>query len=145
MDHLFEFLGRLHPVLVHFPVVLLLAGAVFEAIRLRSSKPIWGDLAFWAFIFGTASALLTSGAGWILEDHSRHAPEEAELIEVHSSFAIAVLVAGTLACLAEYFWRNSEHTPRVWARRGIAWLTAALLVVAAHLGAQAVWGADWLS
>ena len=38
-----EFLGKLHPVVVHFPIVLVLFAALMELLLVRRASPGWRD------------------------------------------------------------------------------------------------------
>ena len=47
-----------HPILVAFPIGLLLSSIGFDLLRLISGKKIWGQIAFWNIIAGCVS-------GWV--------------------------------------------------------------------------------
>src|SRR5260221_14306636 len=58
--------GRLHPLLVHFPIALVLIAAVAELVSLATRFPEWHLVAVANIRVGAASAVASAGAGWIL-------------------------------------------------------------------------------
>lgn len=140
-----EFAGRFHPLLVHLPITLLLAGGVIEFARLRWKTALLAEAALWSFGVGAVFAVLAVTTGLILEAHSRFVPEVSRYVEQHEAFGIATAIAAVAAFAMEYFWRNATGALQVWLRRAAAWTTLALIVITGHLGALAVWGGDWFS
>ncbi len=133
-------LGSLHPVLVHFPIALVMAAVVIEWVaairadlRIRSAAVVNVKV-------GAAFAVMTSVAGWRLAIGSGI---EGPLLEWHRWLGIAA--AGVTLAAALAVPRADSRAPRgLWIYR-IALVVAALLVaVAAHLGGVLVWGTDFL-
>src|SRR5258706_6140848 len=58
--------GRFHPLLVHFPIALVLIAAVAELVSLTTQFPEWHMLAVANIRVGAASAVASPGAGGIL-------------------------------------------------------------------------------
>jgi len=58
--------GRLHPLLVHFPIALVLIAAVAELVSLTTQCPEWRAVAVANIRVGAAFAVASAGAGWIL-------------------------------------------------------------------------------
>jgi uncharacterized membrane protein len=58
--------GRIHPLLVHFPIALVLIAAVAEFVSLTSQFPEWHMVAVANIRAGAAFAVASAGAGWIL-------------------------------------------------------------------------------
>lgn len=140
-----EFAGRLHPLLVHLPIALLLAGGIIEFARLRWKSPLLTEAAVWCFGLGALFAAFAVGSGLILEEHSRFVPEVAQYVEQHETLGIATAISAAAAFASEYFWRNASAPIKVWLRRIVAWTTLALIILTGHFGALAVWGGDWFS
>lgn len=127
-----EALGRLHPVLLHLPIGLLIALVFVELARAvrRHTEP---DATRGALVLLLAlSAPLSAGTGWLLRESGGYGPS-AEWHQ-YSGIALAVLAVLTgLAC-----WRRSRAYP--WLL-GLGFVT---LLPTAHLGAELTHGEGYL-
>ena len=56
--------GKLHPMLVHFPIGLVLAAATAELIAIRTGRPTWRAIAVANVRAGAAMGAMTVVAGW---------------------------------------------------------------------------------
>lgn len=127
-------LGRLHVVVVHFPIALLLVAAALELVaRARASADL-ERTAKLLLVLGALAAVAAVALGWL------HAAQEPlgggarELLERHRW--IGNFAAG-FACIAAA--SLNRRTLRVTATL----LAAVLVGVAGHLGGQLVYGADY--
>ncbi|MBD3626798.1 PSD1 and planctomycete cytochrome C domain-containing protein [Cyclobacterium sp.] len=139
---LWKFLGRLHPLAVHFPVSLLLFAAVLELFTLKNfnHKLRPGiDLLVWA---GVAGAVLAAVLGWVLatvEDYG------GNTLDVHQWTGITTAFLGLLLI---YFLRKSENgnnLQAVKAFRSVLFISAVGVSVAGHFGASLTHGEDYLT
>src|SRR5688572_31827518 len=55
----------LHPMLIVFPIGLLVISSVWDIVYLASGNPFWAAFAFWSIIAGIAGALLAAIPGFI--------------------------------------------------------------------------------
>ena len=84
MTELAAFAGRFHPLLVHFPIALLLLAALLRAIETRLS---WfddlGDSAYrWSRLvlaLGALSAVASASTGWLLRAGGGYAGDNFHL------------------------------------------------------------------
>ncbi len=58
-----EISGLLHPLVLHFPIALLVAGAFFAIIGFRGESPL-SDAAYYCLWLGALSAILACVSGW---------------------------------------------------------------------------------
>ena len=132
------FFGRLHPMMVHFPIALLLVALVMELLsgkreNLRSGANL-------LLYLGTLSAFLAVVMGLVLHKTENYG---GELVEYHEWTGILTFL---LAGLAIVFLRRTE---RGKGRRTVYRLSLALsvisLTIAGHLGASLTHGEDYLS
>jgi uncharacterized membrane protein len=140
-----ELLGRLHPVLLHFPVALLVLGAVLEAVRGFRESEFLGRAVAGLFGLGALAALLAVGSGWLLAAHEHMRADQHDILELHRWLAVATAIWAVLAWLAARAWRDAITPGKIWTRRLVAALTFVLIAASGHFGAVLVWGKDWFS
>src|SRR5882724_7532406 len=90
--------GRLHPLLVHFPIALILIAAVAELISLTTRFRGWHTVAVANIRAGAAFAVASAGAGWLLA--SSRIVEASPGLEWHRWLGLAGGVAAVAAALA---------------------------------------------
>ena len=134
-------IGRIHPLLIHFPIALLIAAAAAEAAATTTGSPRCHDVAVVNAYAGAGFAVLAVAAGWQLS----FAPgmEPTSLLAWHKwvGTSSAGLAAG--AALTSLSGRR-EWRRTVWGFR-VTLLGAGILVaICGHLGGLMVWGADFL-
>ena len=134
-------IGHLHPVLVHFPIALVIVASVAEAAAIVSGDERWRTLAIGNLRAGAAFALAAALAGWYFA--AGLGTDTAPLLEWHrwlGTVAAVMTLAGAFAASSA-----PRRSPRELLVYRAALLTAGMVVaVAAHLGALLVWGADFL-
>ncbi|MDP7069786.1 MAG: c-type cytochrome domain-containing protein [Phycisphaerales bacterium] len=136
-----HFIGRLHPLLLHFPIAFLLLAALLEGVRYlcgRREKPSpSASTCLWAGLLTAAAAVW---AGWELAEQQGDA---GDAIGLHRWTAIACLVAATLAAAA---WVMRTIRGRDWTGPHVAMLllSGVLVAVSGHFGAELVWGEGWI-
>ena len=132
--------GHFHPLLVHFPIALVLIAAVAELVFLITQFPEWHLVAVANIRAGAAFAVASAGAGWILA--SSRIVEASPDLEWHRWLGSAAAVAAIGAALAT---ADMDRPPRrLWLYRIALFWAAALVAVAGHFGAVLVWGANFL-
>lgn len=141
----FQLFGRLHPLVVHFPIALIVLAAAVEAARCFRPDPSLARLTVLLLALGAIGALAAAGTGWIFAYESRPEPALRATLEWHRWLGIATAALSIVAWAAARRWANDSRPALRWLRRCTVWLTAVLLIVAAHLGALIVWGADYFS
>ena len=132
--------GRLHPLLVHFPIALVLTAAAAELISLAPSFSQWHVVAVTNVRAAAACAIASAGAGWVLA--SSRMVEPSAVLEWHRWLGLAAAAAVLAASLAT---SSMDRVPgRLWLYRIALFWAAALVVAAGHFGAVLVWGTDFL-
>ncbi len=140
MDHLAEFFGKLHPIILHFPLALLVIGGAAEGVRIFHDSPFLARAVTWLFALGAITAVLSAGSGWLLAAHEHIRSDQKTTLEWHRWLGVATAIVSGIG------WVSSAQVsvgPWIKARRVFA-LTAALLVIATgYFGGELVWGRDW--
>lgn len=139
---LWDLLGRLHPLAVHFPVSLLVFAAVLELFTLKKFNSKLRPGINVLILFGAISAVISAFLGWLLFSYGDYS---GDVLAIHqwAGFATAALGAVTLYFL--YLIRKENQRKRVKAYRAILFLTAIGVSVAGHFGASLTHGSDFLT
>lgn len=122
-----ELLATAHPVMVHFPVALLICAALLELLCWRSAG--WRRTTLFCLVLGTLGAGASLGSGWLAGEAW---PEETVLYHRYAGFVATGL--GVLMLLAHALaWRERGRLPR-GLHAFLALLTIATVLVTGHLG-----------
>ncbi len=88
---------NMHPLLVHFPIALLLSFVVLDFLGSLLGKSNWRGVASWFLYSGTLMAVFTVAAGLIAADSVAHGDEVHAIMEHHEHLGISLLLlAGVL-------------------------------------------------
>ncbi len=139
---LWNFMGRLHPMIVHFPIALLVLAALLELYSLKnfdsSLRPGINVLVF----AGAASALVTVLFGWLLFLQEEI---EGDVVTIHQVLGnvTAILTTGTAILLYQLLKRKGDTTIKAY--RILLFISTIGVSVAGHFGASLTHGDDYLS
>jgi uncharacterized membrane protein len=128
------FLGRLHPLLVHLPIGMLVALATLEAAAFLPRFKHAAASAGFLLALAAPLAVVTATCGWFL---SLAGGYDASLLAWHKWLGTATAV-GTVVAGLLYARKNFN------AYRGVLFLTAGILTVTGHLGGSLTHGSDYL-
>lgn len=129
-------IGRLHPLLIHFPIALVIVALAAEVAAVGTGNQRWRTVAVANLWAGAAFGLLAAAAGWRLA--SMPDIERAPLLEWHRWLGTTAAGTTLVAALA-----TLGGPRRLWLYR-IALLAAGVLVgVTGHLGGLLVFGPDF--
>jgi len=134
------FIGRLHPLLIHFPIALLMAATLAEGAAMVTASDRWRAVARSNVRAGAVFAVLATIAGWRLALAS--GMDGAPLLEWHRWLGIAAAGAALAAALATAEVRRSALEMRIY--RIALFAAGTLVAVAGHFGGLLVWGANFL-
>lgn len=140
-------IALVHPMLVHFPIVLLITAVAADIIVHLTKKEIANRqclpmIALWALLLGTVSAGLAAIFGDIASDKAISLGYPSGPIEIHETLALVTIAVFSLYCLLRLLalWRR-------YPLRGlIGWISvlpgmagAVLLIVTAYYGGELVY------
>jgi uncharacterized membrane protein len=131
------FLGRFHPLLVHFPIVLLLTAFVFEVM---SRSHHFRGLKFSVLpllLLGTIGAVLSALTGYFISQEGGY---DQDALQRHQWAGIITAIVAASATLAK--WKKG-HQGGLIATLFI--IITMLVVVTGHLGARLTHGEDFLT
>jgi uncharacterized membrane protein len=133
--------GRLHPLLVHFPIGLVLIAAAAEAVAMTTGLLNWRAVAVANVRVGAVFAVGAVIAGWRLAASS--GIEETASLDWHRWLGTFAAVAVSGAALATVGAHGRSPFAR-WVYRITLFWAAVLIAVTGHFGGLLVWGADFM-
>jgi uncharacterized membrane protein len=133
--------GRLHPLLVHFPIGLVLIAAVAELLATMAGLSLWRVIAIANTRVGGIFAIGAAIAGWVLA--SAPGTEPSITLSWHRWLGSATAIGAALAALATVAVERESQTG-LWIYRLTLFGAAATVAITGHLGGILVWGADFL-
>lgn len=141
IDQSLQVAGRLHPILVHFPIAMVLVAAGIEVLRaaLRRPEPARTSINMLAIGVLTAGAAVASG--WLNADYERSRSDTT--LELHRWIAIGGGCAA-LAALLLGFTAGARRTGLTAAFRATLLVSAGAIGFAGHLGGSMVYGEGYL-
>ncbi|OJY86476.1 MAG: hypothetical protein BGP14_20810 [Sphingobacteriales bacterium 44-15] len=130
---LWSFLGRLHPMIVHFPVGLLVFALVMEIIG-RKSQTYNAAIKLLVYA-GALSAIIAVAFGLLLSKTEEYG---SNLLSMHQWTGIATML---FSIICAWSYRTGNRT----AQKILLGLTVAGVTIAGHYGASLTHGDDYLS
>lgn len=140
---LWTFMGKLHPLTVHFPIALLMVGAAAEFLRRRrvdgvvDRKP--GAASLTCCVVGAVAAAISVAMGLSLGETFT-----SSIVDWHKAFGISCAV---IAAVAAVLGLAANAKP---GRRRLAWyrfclvLAGVLVATTGHYGGMATYGEDYI-
>ena len=131
--------GRLHPLIIHFPIVVLIMAMVLEFFRFRErfkTEKLYHDFTAYLWLTGALFAAVTAIMGLFL---SKEPGYEGDTLQWHKWFGVGVVFISTII----YWCRTAGwYSPKI-ARSG-AVATIICLVIAGHYGADITHGDNFI-
>lgn len=138
---LWAFAGDLHPLVVHFPIALLIVGGMVEFLRFRRGRANPGVAGLVCVAIGAATAVIATAMGW---SSAQTAGYRGGTVEVHRWLGVAVAVAGAAAAAVGLIAAACPCRRRLAVYRIVTLAAAVLVGVAGHFGASLVHGEGYL-
>lgn len=136
-----EFLGRLHPIIVHFPVSLLLIAAAMEILTFRKfQSPLRAGINWLVFI-GAGGSIIAAVFGWLLASSGSYG---GDTFAAHQWVGIATAILGGLTALFLWMGIRSKQVAYVKAYQALLVLATVGVSVAGHYGGSLTHGQDYL-
>jgi len=129
----------LHPLIVHFPIALLLTALCLDTLALVSRRPGLHRVALWNLCLGTVGAAAAVLTGLQAEDVAKHSFEIWQVIELHKRLGITTLILGLMTVAWRLRYRDQLST-----RSRVVTIVAMLVIVCtvtygAYLGGRLVY------
>ena len=135
-------IGKLHLLVLHFPLTLILVTALADALWLWRRKPIFQQAGFFCLMLGAAAAVPTMITGFLLLGSLQLKPPEADLGELHESLGIMTTMVAALAAVVRVAFRDRLTGARAWIYGLLIVASVVLVAVTAHYGGKLAF--NWL-
>jgi uncharacterized membrane protein len=123
-----QFIGHLHPVIVHLPIGILLLGA-FLMIYQGKHDNKYDQIISLAFLLGSSSAVLACITGWLLAQSGEY---DEVILQKHQWIGIVTAIIGWSCYLIEKY------------RKILVVVLVVLLILAGHFGSTLTHGENYL-
>ena len=137
-----RFFGRLHPLIVHFPITLLLLAGILEIFTIKKfNSSIRAGIKL-LIVAGTFAAIFSAIAGLLLVKEGGY---EKDLSNIHQWAGIATACLGSVAWLLLNWILVKDQLQLIKYYRFVLWMSASGVAVAGHFGASLTHGKDYIS
>ncbi len=129
----------LHPLVVHFPIALLLTALLLDGMALGLTRPALHRVALWNLTLGTLGASVAVLTGLQAEEVAKHSFEIWRIMELHERLGITTLIFGIMVTSWRWWKRDQlSHRARVLTMAGMV-LIASSISFGAYLGGRMVY------
>ncbi len=138
MTEVLHFIGRLHPLLVHLPIGILVMAALLDIFGRRKKFQALGTVVPFVLLVGATSSVITLISGWLIPKNGQY---DEILLNYHFWSALAL----TVGVFILYFISQGDKPKR--ARKFYVpffILVMLLLTVTGHFGGSLTHGSNYL-
>jgi uncharacterized membrane protein len=139
---LWHFMGRLHPMIVHFPIALLIFAAILELFTLKKFNSKFRPAIQLLVLIGAVSAIIAAVFGWLLAESDAI---EGELVDLHQQVGIATAVLSLLVLFFLQKTSKKQNSNQVLIYRSFLFIAALGVSVTGHFGASLTHGEEFLT
>jgi uncharacterized membrane protein len=107
-------IAELHPIIVHFPIALLLSSVALDIAAVIFRRATLVEGATWTLVLGTPGALAALASGWLSEKDVNLALA-GDLLHLHKVCAVLASVVFSVLLLLRLLWQSPRLL--VWLRR----------------------------
>lgn len=136
------FLGKFHPVVIHFPIALILFALALELLGVIRERPVLQEAAYYCVLAGALSAIVAAGLGWAAGSGAQF-PQEVGSVSVlwlHRWLGVSTAALSVLTAVAGWAARKKPGGSAVILYRLLLVVTTVFVGVTGHFGASLVFG-----
>ncbi|MEX0928993.1 MAG: DUF1549 domain-containing protein [Balneolales bacterium] len=139
---LWQLLGRLHPLVVHFPIGVLVTAFILEVLTFGGNRAELRTGIRWLVYIGAGTSVLAALVGLLLAYGGNY---PASTLNYHRWLGIVTVALALLAAGLLHRARSGGRPADLNLYRGVLALTVLFLTVAGHLGSSLTHGSDYLT
>lgn len=140
-----KFAGKFHPLVVHFPIALILMALLAEGLLTATGRTVFAGCGRFCILAGAAGAVMAAGQGWMAGEFAKYPGDLAVVLFRHRWLGVSVAVLTVLTAGAGEM--RERHQQRKWDYlfRIMLVLCAILVGLTGHFGATLIYGLDYFS
>ena len=140
LDKVIGWVGKFHPVTVHFPIALLTAAAAAELLRLLTGNLVFDAVSRYCVWFGTLTAVVADVLGWFTAGFQL--ADASWVMTIHRWLGTSVVAwAAMVLVLSEVSGRPNRRRARLCYRVTLL-VVPILVLVTGFFGGAVVFGLD---
>ena len=139
-NRLIVYLGKFHPVVVHFPVALMITAFVIALAGMVRPSAAADLLSFRLTYLAAAGAIVAAGIGLAAGAGVHYPPEIAGYFSQHRLLGLSTSALAIATALAAYRAERQPSPSRRWQFRILLFIGAVLVAITGHWGAMLVYG-----
>ncbi len=129
----------LHPLIVHFPIALLLTAVFIDLSALVFKRPGWHRVGLWNLTLGTCAAGVAVLTGLQAEDVAKHSFEVWQVLALHKRLGLSTLILGLMGVACRLRRRDRLNRRERLATLVLAAIMTGTLTWGAYLGGRLVY------
>ncbi len=138
-------IGKLHPMVVHFPIAFLILAAALELINGLKGGRSPSNLGKVLVILGAAFAVIAAIFGWINASSQEFSGDLEELLFLHRWLGVSVAIIAVISAVLCYTLKRVSNSKIYFTYLFILILNAAVLSLGGHYGGLIVFGEEYFS
>ena len=128
-----------HPLIVHFPIALLLTATALDLIAVLMKRPNLHRIALWNLGLGTLGAAAAVATGLRAQEIAKHSFEIWEVMEIHERLGVTTLILAIMI-LSWRLKRRDQLTRRArLLTLGVMLVMCTTVSVGGYLGGRLVY------
>ncbi len=134
-------LTHLHPMVVHFPVALILVALLFDVVSLFTQRELFGKMALYLLVLGTLGLIAAFLTGDLAEEGVEKTRALHQVLETHEEageLTMWFMIVVVAARLAMVYFRRSQGVFQ-WAALAAMIIGALLVIRTAYYGGELVY------
>ncbi|NNF07053.1 MAG: hypothetical protein HKN21_09855 [Candidatus Eisenbacteria bacterium] len=142
-DRTLRFAGKFHPVVVHFPIAMLMFSCLFAGLSLATKRRDYLIVSRYLILWGAPVTVLAALLGWSAWSQATYSGELLKTLEFHRWLGTTAAILSLVALvLSERHWRSPTLIRQKIAFISLA-IVAGLVGVAGHFGGMLIFGMEY--
>lgn len=142
---LLTFIGKFHPLVIHFPIALVLTALLFTGLSMFFKVEIFDTFSIYLIYFAALSAVAAATLGLIAGSDASYPSFLVSSFEWHRILGISTTIVTFITAYFGYRQLSQNKTGGIVIYRLFLLLNAVLVGITGHLGATLVYGIDYFN